>query len=148
MSSDALTRFEEEHRVGLKVLEHLEQAALALRRGVDVTANMALAREMCGLLRSEVRPHNEAEERALFPLLGDHPGLQIFVDEHREMRRLEQKLAAGLDAGDAQRVAGIALHIVDLLRSHIEREDHMLFPSARAALGPEGLAEVERRLAP
>lgn len=146
MSSDALTRFEEEHRVGLKVLEHLEESALALRAGVDTAANLALAREMCGLLRTEVRPHNEAEERALFPLLGDHPGLQIFVDEHREMWRLEQELATGLDAGDAQRVAGTALHIVDLLRAHIEREDQMLFPSARAALGADGLAEVARRL--
>lgn len=146
MSADLLGTFEEEHRVALRALERLEQAALGLRSGADPARHLAIAREVHGLLSTAVRTHNEAEERALFPLLEDDPTLAVFVEEHRVLRGLEQELADGLGAADGGRVAATALHIVDLLRAHIEREDRMLFPAVRAALGAEGQAEVARRL--
>ena len=145
MSADPLRAFEDEHKIALRALERLEQAALALRTGADTARHLAVAREVHGVLSTAVRAHNDAEERALFPLLEDDPTVAVFVEEHRVLRGLEQELADGL-AADGRRVAGTALRIVDLLRAHIEREDHMLFPSARAALGADGLAEVARRL--
>ncbi|OGT96653.1 MAG: hypothetical protein A3I79_03910 [Gemmatimonadetes bacterium RIFCSPLOWO2_02_FULL_71_11] len=146
MSADPLRAFEDEHKIALRALERLEQAALALRTGAETARHLAVAREVHGVLSTAVRAHNDAEERALFPLLEDDPTVAVFVEEHRVLRGLEQELADGLAAADGRRVAGTALRIVDLLRAHIEREDHMLFPSARAALGADGLAEVARRL--
>jgi len=147
VSEDPLRGFEAEHREALAELAQLEEAALGLRAGGDTARHLDTAARVLRVLSTAVRAHNEAEERALFPLLDDDPTVPVFVAEHRQLRALEEELAAGLDSGSPQRVAGIALHIVDLLRAHIEREDLMLFPSARAALGPEGLAEVARRLA-
>lgn len=146
MSGDPLRDFEAEHREALAELAQLEEAALGLRGGGDTARHLATAARVQRVLSTAVRAHNEAEERALFPLLDDDPTVPVFVEEHRQLRALEEDLVAGLEAGDPPRVAGIALRVVDLLRSHIEREDHMLFPSARAALGADGLAEVARRL--
>lgn len=148
MNADPLRRFEAEHREALAELAQLEEAALGLRGGSDTARHLSTAARVHAVLSTAVRAHNDAEERALFPLLADDPTVPVFVEEHRQLRALEEELAAGLDAGEAHRIAGTALHLVDLLRSHIEREERMLFPSARAALGPEGLAEVARRLAP
>jgi len=38
------------------------------------------------------------------------------------------------------------LGIVQLLRSHISKEDNVLYPMARQFLGEEGLAEVARKV--
>lgn len=148
MSGDPLRRFAEEHRLALAALDQLEAAALALRHGVDRAANVVMMRELQRVLHIEVRSHNDAEERALFPLLEDQARVAVFAAEHRTLRELERALAGDLAGGDLSRIAHTALEIVGLLRGHIEREDQMLFPSARAALGPDGLAEVVRRLAP
>ena len=135
---DPLLRFEEEHDVALAALARLEAAAAA--------QDLATAGEVLELLRGAVRRHNEDEEAALFPLLGTEAPLAPFVDEHVVLRRLETELSAALTRHDAGAVAQAALDIVHLLRAHIERENTVLFPTARTLLGPAGLAEVARRL--
>lgn len=146
MSADPIHRFEEEHEVALAALTRLEGAAEALRNGEPVESHFAIVREVHGLLCSAVRQHNEDEERALFPVLGEDAPLGPFLAEHGTLWKLEEDLAASVDRGDRERVAHVALEIVDLLRTHIQRENDVLFPMARALLGPEGLAIVARRL--
>jgi hemerythrin-like domain-containing protein len=146
VSEDPLRGFEAEHRAVLQMLAQLERVALTLRDGVNVAANVVIARELLRMLQTDVREHNEAEERALFPALTDDPTVTVFIEEHRRLRELERELAESLRAGDRLRIARTALAIVDLLRAHIAREDGMLFPSARQALGPQGLAEVARAM--
>jgi hemerythrin-like domain-containing protein len=146
MSADPIRRFEEEHDVALAGLARLEAAAEALRDGAAGHQHFAAAGEVLELLRGAVRRHNEDEEAALFPLLGTEAPLAPFVDEHIVLRRLETELSAALTRHDAGAVAQAGLDIVHLLRAHIERENTVLFPAARALLGPAGLAEVARRL--
>lgn len=138
MIADPIRRFEEEHDVALAALARLEAAAAA--------RDFATAGAVLELLRGDVRRHNEDEEAALFPLLGTEAPLAPFVDEHVIFRRLESELSEALTRQDGAAVAQVSLDIVQLLRAHIARENTVLFPAARALLGPEGLAEVARRL--
>jgi hemerythrin-like domain-containing protein len=146
MNADPIRRFEEEHEIALAALARLEQAARALRHGGPVEPQFAVAREVHGLLCGAVRQHNEDEERALFPALGDEAPLGPFLEEHQTLWRLEEDLARALDHREAEDVARVSLEIVDLLGAHIRRENDVLFPMARALLSPAGLAEVMMRL--
>ncbi|HWP39094.1 MAG TPA: hemerythrin domain-containing protein [Gemmatimonadales bacterium] len=147
MTDDPLTRFELEHEAALAALARLEAAALALECGEPPGPHLATARAVHGELCTAVRAHNEAEEDALFDLMGEDAPTALFVDEHQLLRRLEADLARAIEADDAaQRVPPVAQEIVALLRGHIQRENEVLFPMARALLGSEGLAVVARRL--
>jgi hemerythrin-like domain-containing protein len=146
MNADPIRRFEEEHDVALAALDRLEAAAEGLRSGAPAEPHFAAAREVHGLLCGAVRQHNEDEERALFPVLGEDAPLGPFLEEHETLWKLEEDLATAIDRADRERVARVALDIVDLLRTHIRRENDVLFPMARALLGAEGLAIVARKL--
>ena len=146
-ASDPLTRFEDEHHHALGELERLERAAEGLEDGEDSTEHLETMRQIHTFLSTAVREHNENEERALFPLLGDEAPTTVFEEEHVRLRGLERELREALDGPHpAERAPTIALALVDLLRGHIDRENHVLFPMARGLLGPEGLARVERIL--
>jgi hemerythrin-like domain-containing protein len=148
VSDDPLKRFEAEHEAALAALARLEAAAVALECGEPPERHLDTARSVYGELCTAVRAHNEAEENALFDLLGEDAPTALFVEEHHMLRRLEDELARAVDADDAShRVPPVAREIVALLRGHILRENEVLFPMARALLGPEGLAVVARRLA-
>jgi len=147
VTGDPLVRFEREHVEALAALARLERAALALRAPGNPAPHFAAAREAHAFLAGPVRAHNENEERALFPELGAEAPTEPFVAEHEILWQLERDLEEALRVSDARGTAAAALALVDLLRSHIARENEMLFPMARALLGAEGLARVERRLA-
>jgi hemerythrin-like domain-containing protein len=147
VSGDPLRRLEAEHRDALAALLRLEQAALGLEGGAPPEPHLETVREVLTILTTAVRAHNESEEAALFPLLADQAPSAVFVDEHRELRGLEQRLGRELgEPRSVRAIAATALAIVELLRAHITREDEVLFPMARALLGAEGLAAVARRL--
>lgn len=146
MNADPIRRFEEEHEVALAALDRLESAAEALCSGAPAEAHFTTAREVHGLLCGAVRQHNEDEERALFPVLGEDAPLGPFLEEHETLWKLEEDLATAIGSADRERVARVSLDIVDLLRTHIHRENEVLFPMARALLGAEGLAIVARKL--
>jgi len=146
VSADPIRRFEEEHDVALAALALLERAAEALRSGEASERHFATARQVHELLCGAVRRHNEDEERALFPVLGEDAPLAPFLDEHETLWRMEEELLTSLNRGDRDSVARVALEIVDLLRAHIQRENDVLFPMARGLLGADGLAIVAKRL--
>lgn len=146
MSADPLRRFEAEHEDALAALARLERAAEGLRADEPSEPHFGVAREVQAVLAGPVRDHNEAEERALFPFLGTDAPLGPFLEEHQTLWVLEERLGQALGRGDAAQVADLGLEIVHLLRAHIQRENEMLFPFARARLGPEGLAAVARAL--
>ena len=139
--------FEEEHRHALAQLEWLEQAIDGLGGGRNLDDNLGQVRRAHAFLSSAVRAHNEHEEQALFPYLGDEAPTQLFIQEHGRLRELERELLAALEHDDApNRVIEPAREVIDLLRAHIHREDEALFPMARAMLGSDGTARVAREL--
>ncbi len=147
MTADPLVRFAMEHEQALAALDRLERAATALDHGDPAEPHLRTVREVCDTLATTVREHNENEERALFPLLGDEAPCEPFRQEHVALRQLEQRLDAALDGPTPERdIPPVAHALVDLLRTHIQREDEVLFPMARGLLGPEGLERAGRLL--
>lgn len=147
---DPLERFEAEHAEALRRLDLLEtgagRVAAAAAEGRRDREAMRRMEAVLDFIRTEVRRHNEDEERALFPLLEDEVPWEPFAEEHRMLRSLEGELASALERGDGRRAARTARALAGTLRDHIERENGMLFPAARERLGADGLAEVSRRL--
>jgi hemerythrin-like domain-containing protein len=146
MNGNPLARFAREHEEALAALAVLERAAEGLRGHGDPAPHFAAARDAHAFLAGPVKTHNENEERALFPELGDEAPTAPFADDHLALWRLEEELEQALRAEDSERAAAAGLEIVDLLRAHIARENEVLFPMARERLGVEGLARVARRL--
>jgi hemerythrin-like domain-containing protein len=101
-------------------------------------------------LELEVMQHFTLEEQALFPPLARHLSmtqgpLAVMNAEHAEFRELLQGLTAAVRAGAYADQRAHAGEIIELLRAHIHKEDHVLFPMAEQLLSAEELAEVDRQ---
>ncbi len=72
-------------------------------------------------------------------------------EEHREHeilhRRLEDVLAA-IEQGalPSTELREVALALSTAYRTHLEEEEKVLFPAARAALGAEALADIAKEM--
>ncbi|WP_306590436.1 NADPH-dependent glutamate synthase [Geothrix sp. 21YS21S-4] len=81
-----------------------------------------------------LRPHNEAEERELFPLLeeiGAEALHQRLHDDHRQMWELNLQLLAEIDDGQVRAPRSLTLlgqRLIDLIRDHIEAEERLMLP--------------------
>ncbi len=126
----------DEHILILRALEIMESAGGRLERGAAPAEDWW--RELISWLRAFAdRNHHAKEERALFPALAragvpDGPGgpIGVMLEEHVEGRAL----IAALEASDAAARVASARRYVALLRSHIEKENTVLFPLAEAML--------------
>lgn len=133
-----------EHRVILQVLAALEAMAVRSAAG-DLPA--ADARDALEVLRTFAdKCHHGKEEDILFPALeGLVPGFgptQVMRAEHVEGRALIRAMGEALAAGGAAAFADAARGYVDLLRTHIGKEDDILFRIAQEMLGPEQDAAI------
>lgn len=129
------------------VLDRLAEVDAALLAGGAF--NLA---SFTAFLAGEVRAHFTLEEEALFPIMARHLGtgqgpLAVMDAEHAAFRDLLRALQDALAAGDAPGQRAAAAEIIDLLRGHIHKEDHVLFPMAIHVLNAEEQQEVDRRAA-
>lgn len=130
-----------EHRVIERVLTSLEQAATRLDRGEAVRPGFFI--DAAGFIKGFADGcHHKKEEGVLFTalveaglpqqtgpvaaMLADHDTGRAFT---QGMRAAAERLAAG-DADARRAVVQNALGYVSLLRQHIGKEDHVLFPMA------------------
>ena len=142
----------DEHEVILQALAVLERVAHRLA-GERTVNEPALADLVQFLQTFADRCHHAKEEDQLFPALrakGAGDALAVFREEHEEGRGYLRTLATG--ASRAARAAA-ARHYVSLLRSHIERENEVLFPMADGLFTPvehgalaRAYADVELRV--
>jgi hemerythrin-like domain-containing protein len=142
----------QEHRAIEQVLDALARGAERLRAGAS--ARPALFLEAVDFVREFADGcHHRKEEDVLFEAMvacgfpRDGGPIGVMRAEHEEGRALVQALheaAQRLAAGDAAArddVVHSTGAYVDLLRRHIQKEDHVLYRMAHQALGP---AEQER----
>jgi hemerythrin-like domain-containing protein len=133
----------EQHQTVLARLNEVEAAAPGQRAAMEA---------FLAFLRSELHEHLGLEEEALFPVLSHHPHLAtgpvaVMEAEHRECDALVAELAIGLRSGSAEPLAAVAERIIALLRAHIDKEDHVLFPLAAHMLSAAEHDEVDARAA-
>lgn len=142
---EAVTILMDEHRVIEQVLGALETFALGLQEGKEVSREDL--RDFADFFRNFAdRCHHGKEEDRLFQAMKDHgfPSeygpLAVMLAEHTEGRQHVGALAAlGEGTGplsDEEKVSAVshALAYVPLLRSHILKEDNILYPMALQAV--------------
>ena len=142
----------EEHKEMLPYIEALrtvadsvgEAPAESLRRGVD---------EAYAFLTRHLLPHAEAEERALYPVVGKLMGAPqatgTMSRDHVEVSRLAQELgllrselsAGSLGAPEAKALRRVLYALYALVRVHFAKEEEVYLPLLDARLAPE---EAER----
>ncbi len=122
-----------EHRELLPQLAGVSETAAA----APATLHAALGR-IAPLLGLPLDEHIANEERELFPAYvaagGDAGMLSFFTAEHREILALRNRLVAALEAEDPDEIRSLAEQLADLLSSHIDREEEVLFPMMRDLL--------------
>lgn len=132
MARDIFTVLEAEHRDLMRLIDEVDRAVAAARQA-------AFDR-----LWTEFEAHTVAEREVLYDRLRDDPLARATVlrgeQEHhvvesifRELHRLRP---------DSERF-GAKLHVVrELLRHHVDEEEHDLFPKARQILGEQEPAQL------
>lgn len=138
--------------VALEIMERVEEAIVARRP--EAPEHMG---ELLDFFRGFVdRCHHAKEEQVLFPELERHGlpheggPIEVMLAEHDSGRQHLRSIAEGLDRmsrGDEGGIAAIqggADAYRDLLRAHIEKEEHVLFPMADQIVTSD---EAERVLA-
>lgn len=132
-----------EHTVIESVLDSLEAIAFRLRdEGVLEVDDAGSALDFVRCFADE--RHHAKEEERLFPLmegkgLPAHGPTSVMRSEHEQgrnlVRRMETHLTgAGVPGLDRDRFVECALGFVDLLRQHILKENHILFPMAESLM--------------
>ncbi len=110
--------------------EHHGALVLALRISkADDRGTQSLLTSVPELFARELEPHFQAEEKGLLPRLAEAGGQALVertLEEHREMRELVSRIAAG--DGASLKTFGLAL------RAHARFEERELFPAAEALL--------------
>jgi hemerythrin-like domain-containing protein len=129
----------DEHRVIEQVLNCLEKLADRCETTEDLDGASVL--EALAFFRNFAdRCHHGKEEGHLFPLL-EARGLArqsgptgVMLHEHAEGRSLLDAMAKAVEHGASREFVWNARAYVGLLREHIRKEDHCLFPMAAALL--------------
>jgi hemerythrin-like domain-containing protein len=106
--------------------------------------------EFLTFLGDELDRHFTLEEEAFFPVLARHRrfeegAVRLMQEEHVACRDLAGKLDAAVRHGTVAAQVETTQAIIDLLRSHIAKEDTILFALARVTLSADELREVEQR---
>ncbi len=134
-----------EHQAILKMVEASETVAQRLRQGEKIPPEtLATFEEFFGTFADQC--HHGKEEDIFYPLLEARGvpkaggPLGVMFDEHeqgralvRQMRQASAAYASGAE-GSAETWANAAEEYGSLLRSHIFKEDNVLFPMAERVL--------------
>ncbi|MGZ3610586.1 MAG: hemerythrin domain-containing protein [Ktedonobacteraceae bacterium] len=136
MSINVLARLSDEHDTLLPLIVEIQAAAEAQ----DETALLDELVAGRAALTEELDTHIALEEDVAFNIIGQAIGEEIvtpFRVEHTEIRVLRDEVLSQANAGVAP--FNLCLQLCDLIQAHMQREDMMLFPSARDALDTEAL---------
>jgi hemerythrin-like domain-containing protein len=134
-----------EHRVIERVIDSLEKAAARLEAGQEVAPEFFL--QASDFIKGFADGcHHRKEEGVLFKRMEQH-GLSptrgpvaVMLSEHEQGRQYTREMrqaAAALQSGDTtakRHIIQAALGYAALLRQHIQKEDHVLFPMANQVI--------------
>lgn len=123
---DIISLLEEEHREIRKLLTRL-------RNQTTERASLLTA------LRNRLETHDAAEEERLYPLvarlLDMKEEAETFLEEHQASRDLMDRLETLNPNGDAWRA--LAADLCQIVETHLEEEEELLFPQIRRSLSDE-----------
>lgn len=151
--TNATNILRDEHKAILRMLDATEEAAQRIKKGITVAPEI-----LSGLLEFfrtfADRCHHGKEEACLFPLLEkkgmphDAGPIGVMLYEHGQGRELIQSMAQASEAlasgrkDAAMQWADAALDYAALLRSHIAKENDILFVMADRLLSESDQASL------
>ena len=113
-----------------------EELKTKLAQGDDV-------RPLMDAIGTTLEQHAQIEERMLFPALDPHIGemgpLAVMRDEHRQ---IDGFLADIRDAADDADLAPLIHGLLEVIYSHFQKEEMILFHLAEQFLGEQTLSEL------
>ena len=124
-------QFEKEHVDVREALARID-AGVDSRDSNSVKSALAMSN---GVLVAGLDEHSSMEDNVLFPRIAEFLGqgmVGVFAEEHVQILELRNQIYSKLERGVAD-FEGCA-SFSELLSSHIDREDSMLFPASRGAL--------------
>jgi hemerythrin-like domain-containing protein len=137
----------DEHALILEALDAIERKVAALEAGA--APDRAYFEKAVQFLRSFAdQCHHGKEENLLFKTMVDRGfprqggPIAVMLHEHETGRSFirglaEGAAAVGTDPGAAKKIIENGRGYVGLLRAHIDKENHVLFPMADNVLSPE-----------
>jgi hemerythrin-like domain-containing protein len=158
-TEEAIQDLTEEHREVLGKLEEMGRAVAALKIGAPAEEQRAALEGLAAFFREELERHLRKEEEGLFPALEPYLSraagpLAVMLMEHKEMRSgcaaFAEAVRRLLEEGDPSALRNleeIAGGYTALLRSHIMKEDQVLFPMAGRLIQAPEWAGVRERMA-
>ena len=154
--TDPLQILRREHEAGLKCLQRLRDAAEYIRtNGFSYEAFNDVA-EATWFVDTDIRRHNEKEEKYLFPLLEQHVnGLPtVFRNEHRELWKAFKNLRECVKDVEELRIYPTTVadlikystSVVLLLSNHMTKENNILFPMAKEVLTKKEYSQLAKEI--
>jgi len=144
----------EEHAAVLQKLTALERIFGSLEKRETISAEL---KQLAAFFKTEFWAHFDKEEQALFPEFdnfmprGAGP-LAVMLQEHEVLRDtndvMQEAIARYLngdeDVETKRTIGQNGSHFVDFLRSHINKEDGILFKMADMHLNPQQNEKIVR----
>ena len=136
--TDLLTQ---EHKTILRALDILDHMAARIKE--DQPLAVEDVETILRFLRAFAdNQHQAKEESALFPELlrtsaANGPPLRQMIFEHDQERSLVEGLEDSLRTKRGMEFVHFANRLTGLIRTHIRKEDNILFPMAERCLSPE-----------
>ena len=129
---------------------------------ISLGKNLREAGEILRFFKQEIEEHMVEEEKILFPFLKTHlprldPLMLYLSSEHQDFRRhvawfkffldkLSKKQRPS-DRGEAiQKLKGVGIYLIHLLRAHLQGENEILCKVADRELRQDEKKELKRRL--
>jgi hemerythrin-like domain-containing protein len=150
----ATKNLENDHEYILRLINVMEKMVL------EISTSLKHIELAVSLIRNYADSfHHEKEEHLFFPFLvkkgfsNDHGPLSVMIHEHEEGRRFVKGMEteiANIKNGDESSLTILYENMqgyIDLLRTHISKENKVLFPLADKVLTPEDQEELLKEFA-
>lgn len=140
-----IARMVEEHTYILRVIACLPALVGALREGREGASDLA-AQSLDFIRTYADQYHHAKEEDILFGYFQDNTEiLGVMMQDHRDGRSHVQAAARVLQGGDFEALGAHLDAYGQLLRGHIDREDHILYPWMDRSLSTRQVGELFAR---
>lgn len=156
---DCLKEMGKEHEQALERLEMLKTLLMDMSRQLSPHGYLKTFGELISAMNKEIRFHFRKEEEALFPAMEtflppDSGPLYVMKLEHDAIKQAFMRLKNAVQniqvpETNTEKLKSVLLesgfHFVSLLRNHIQKEDHVLFPMAVEHLSYRAWAQLAQK---
>ena len=147
-----------DHKLVLKSLRKLENCLAKAPKNSKLKQAVELLKE----IKEEMNDHFQKEEEILFPSLNRHferalakmgaeirpegGPVNVMLLEHKALRTIMQNLEKATRNGSAKEISSFMTQFAALLRSHVFREENVLYVVAEAKIKKREKAKIMARL--